>query len=345
MSEHGVTLREWAPLYEAALEFKELACWEWMSDGDLFGVENPETGEIGYCCVLGGLGEVFALNVYLGSEGLASYWRLHNVSERAIAEGTVADSGALLGSQFCLMASFEDRSDLHRNDLAVIRKLGLKFRGGKQWPMFRSYRPGFVPWFLTAPEARFLPIALCQAAQVTARLRDGPDSLEPPDGDAELYLVRVFEEGTWTDRWRRPPSYEVRQPVALPDEMRLARIQRSNFPRKATWHAACVFLPMVIEEGERPYYPFGFPVLSDEGMALGMELIKPGEVENALPDKFLGLVEKLKCVPKLVLAGGEDTFRLLEPIAGKLGFRIQKAERLPAIEAFLKTMEEFMDRR
>ncbi|MFQ5852321.1 MAG: hypothetical protein ACE5JU_17285, partial [Candidatus Binatia bacterium] len=311
MNKQDILLRDWVALYEAAIKFKDLGCWEWMTDSDLFGVQNPETGEIGYCCVLGQLGEVLALNVYPGSEGLASYWRLHEASRAAMDEGTAMDSGALLGTQLCFMASFEDRSELHQNDLQIIRALGFKFRGKKQWPMFRSYQPGFVPWFLTAPEARFLPVALGQAMEVARRLRDNPDLLDPPDGDTELYFVRVLEGGTWRDRWQRPPPYKARQSLPLLDEVRLARIQRGKFPRRATWHAACTVLPMVIEEGDRPYYPCGFPVLSDEGIALGMDLFKPGEVEHALRDKFLDLVEKLKCLPELLLVASEEAFRLL----------------------------------
>lgn len=345
MSEQDIALRDWAALYEAAIEFKDLGCWEWMTDSDLFGVENPETGEIGYCCVLGQLGEVLALNVYPGSEGLASYWRLHEASRAAMEHGGAVGNSELLGTQLCLMASFEDRPELHQNDLRVIQTLGLKFRGKKQWPMFRSYRLGFVPWFLTPPEARFLPVALCQAIEVATRLRDNPDLLDPPDGDKELYFVRVLEGGTWMDRWQTPAAYEAPKPVPLLDEVRVARIERGKFPRRATWHAACVVLPMVIEEGDRPYYPCGFPVLSDEGIALGMDLLKPWEVEHALRDKFLDLVEKLKCLPGLLLVASEEAFRLLEPIAGRLGFRIQQADRLPAIEAFLGSMEEFMHRR
>lgn len=345
MNKPDISLRDWAALYEAAIEFRELACWEWMTDSDLFGVENPETGEIGYCCVLGQLGEVLALNVYPGSEGLASYWRLHEASSAAMEEGAALDSGSLLGTQLCFMASFEDRPELHQNDVRIVRGLGLKFRGKKQWPMFRSYRPGFIPWFLTPPEARFLPVALRQAIEVAARLRDNLDLLDPPDGDTGLYFVRVLEGGTWRDRWQRPPPYKAPQSVPLLDEVRLARIQRGKFPRRTTWHAACVVLPMVIEEGDRPYYPCGFPVLSDEGVALGMDLFKPGEVEHALRDKFLDLVKKLKYLPERLLVASEETFRLLEPIAGRLGFRIKQADRLPAIEAFLRSMEEFMQAR
>ncbi len=43
---------DWQALYKAALEFKEIAPWDWMSDSDIFGVKSPYDGEIGYCCVL-----------------------------------------------------------------------------------------------------------------------------------------------------------------------------------------------------------------------------------------------------------------------------------------------------
>ncbi len=61
MSVPIVITEVWEELYGVARVFKEAACWDWMSESDMFGVLNPENGEIGYCCVLGGLGEVFGL--------------------------------------------------------------------------------------------------------------------------------------------------------------------------------------------------------------------------------------------------------------------------------------------
>ncbi|MBM4258679.1 MAG: hypothetical protein FJ147_22610 [Deltaproteobacteria bacterium] len=185
----AISSQDWSALYAAAIAFKDLGCWEWMYDSDLFGVQNPETGEIGYCCIMGNLGEVFALHVYQGSEGLESYWLLHEQAELEY-EGVPLSPAELLGSQKCLAASFEDRADLEKKDLQLIRSLKLQFRGKNAWPMFRNYKPGFFPWFLTsAEEVRFLTIALQQATAIGLRMRENPDLLDPPQGNDTTWKV------------------------------------------------------------------------------------------------------------------------------------------------------------
>ena len=58
-----VSIPIWKDLYEAARMFREIKCWNWMWDSDIFGVGNPENGEIGYCFVLGRIGEARQLIV------------------------------------------------------------------------------------------------------------------------------------------------------------------------------------------------------------------------------------------------------------------------------------------
>ena len=50
------TAVEWNALYKAAAEFREIEPWAWVTEDDIFDVQNPVTGEIGYCCVMGELG-------------------------------------------------------------------------------------------------------------------------------------------------------------------------------------------------------------------------------------------------------------------------------------------------
>ena len=76
MKQIKVEIEDWAELYKAFMEFKELECWYWIFDSDLFGVQNPEDKRTGYCCIMGKLGRYKALALYLGTEGLESYLRI-----------------------------------------------------------------------------------------------------------------------------------------------------------------------------------------------------------------------------------------------------------------------------
>lgn len=47
------SLEQWHALYAAAIDLQKLAPWQWMNGDDLFAVENPTTGEVGYANVMG----------------------------------------------------------------------------------------------------------------------------------------------------------------------------------------------------------------------------------------------------------------------------------------------------
>jgi len=183
MTEPGPTLEEWRKLYQAAVRVKEIAPWEWMTETDVFGVQNPETGQTGFVSVMGMLGEHLALAVYLGPEGLYRFWGFQQMAATGPPE--------TLFELPHLQVSFEDRNKLNQKDRDVINSLGLRFRGRQAWPMFRSYRPGFWPWYLEAAEARFLTFALEQAVDVALRFKEAPAMLEAPD--EQSYLVRTHE--------------------------------------------------------------------------------------------------------------------------------------------------------
>ncbi|MDB8552662.1 DUF6930 domain-containing protein [Turicibacter sanguinis] len=158
------TVTEWSRLYQASMDFKCFSPWNFMTEDELFAVQDPETNLTGFCCILGQKGKHLALNVYLGIEGLKGYLQMLELSDDELWHPNYFKT---LWGQTCLVSSFEDRSQLSDKDIEQIKALGLKFKGTKEWPQFRDYKAGFLPAELEDGwQCRFLATALEQATQL-----------------------------------------------------------------------------------------------------------------------------------------------------------------------------------
>ena len=324
-------LKYWKKLYEASMDFKKTSCWEWMNDRDIFGVQDPVSGEIGYCVVLGSMGEVFALAVYRGTEGLLGITKIHaEMSEQEIEES--------MQMQNCLIASFEDRKDLQDKDREIIKKLDLKFRGRKQWPLYRSLIPGYVPWFLNKEEIVFLTVALQQASDVVLRLKKNPDLLTSPN--AELYFVRLAEKKgkktTWSDGFIKPESNIAREiPAYMVDELRLRRIKKAPFLRGLILEIDFFYAPYPVQEqkGQRPYFPY-LCLLVDQksGVVLKHSLAKHEELTEVFCENFLSMLEDSNMIPSSILVKRELAWEMLAPLTNLLDIEIKMVERLKMMD-------------
>jgi hypothetical protein len=323
------SLKEWGELYDSAMKFKQAECWNWMWDTDLFGVQNPESGEVGYCCVMGRGGEHFALGVYLGTEGLETYRKIQR-------DGNSLSLFDMVGLQKCLTASFEDRRYLSERDFNVIKALSLKFRGHNAWPQFRSYLPGYAPWYLSKDEAKFLTVALLQAVDVALRFKDNPQMLNRLSKNQ--YLVRVAKKGQygleWSDEWMEPSFSEKKnvdiQPV---DEHRLNKIKSANLRHSEIWETDLFYFPQAIwEKGQRPYYPrMMFIVDHFSGMVLGYHLAETEKWCDII-EVILKTIENLKIVPEEMWVKREESLITLESITSNLKIKLKKVKSLPMLE-------------
>lgn len=331
MAESSPTSSEWRKLYQAAIRVKELAPWEWMTETDIFGVQDPETDEIGFVSIMGMLGEHLALAVYLGAEGLYSFWGFQQIADSAPPE-------ALLDMPH-LQASFEDRGELSTKDRDVIKELGLKFRGRQEWPMFRSYRPGYLPWYLEAPEARTLTYALEQAAEVALRFKEDPALLDP--SDEESYLVRVPREvrGTlmWEDEVVRVPPVEPEPiPIVMDVEVLewVKRLPRGEHTLEMDFF---VFPVRIQEKGTRPYLPHVLLVVeSHSGMILGHELLAPEpgleEMWGLVPMEVVHLFARMGILPREIKVPSFRLLALLQLLEEELDVEVKVAPRLQSLD-------------
>ena len=325
IKEKNASLEEWKALYQAAKEFGEIKPWKWMTETDIFGVQNPLTGEVGYCCVMGELGEVLAMSVYLGTSGLQGYSN--------IIEGRVEENDPdMMFAQDCFMVSFEDRDGLEKEDMALIKKTGLRFSGRRAWPLFRRYEPGFFPSPIAAEDVVYLTAVLKQAKDVCLRLKENRNLLMNPEEN--VYLVRVPDRdtGRWADAWMSPAPLQKIHVAASLDELRILKIKKIAKHSPVTWEIDFFFAPTPIE-GERPYFPYAIMIAdSGTGFIHDMYLSDTATYHTVFPERFLSCIEKTATIPSAILARKDETISLIQPITRKLGIKLDKTSKLPAID-------------
>jgi hypothetical protein len=319
-------------LYEAAVRFRDAHPWEWMTETDLFGIQNPETEEIYYASIMGMRGEHRALALYQGSQGLYRFWHFQETAETAPPE-------ALFEIPH-LQASFEDRNMLNQKDREIIKSLGLKFRGRGAWPMFRSYQPGYVPWFVTAQEARCLTWGLEQSLEVAQRFERDPALLQPPD--QESYLVRVPRQErkalTWEERWLRPPP-PAAQPIEIKMDLRaLAHLHRLPRGKMNLQVDLFMFPARIREKDARPYFPYSLLLVdAQSGFVLGTELLAPEPSLEAMwgtvPLKLVQTLVRTRALPARITVRSDLLKALLEPLTDELGIQLRQSHSLRALDS------------
>lgn len=330
-------------LYEVAGRIKELAPWQWMDESQVFGVKHPETGELGFVSIMGMAGEHFAVSVYRGAEGLYGFWGLE-------------EAGPYMNPQMLLdipqlQASFEDRDQTEKQDRELIKTLGLKFRGAKAWPLFRSYSSGYMPWYLTAEETRFLTVALEQTLVVAPRVKANPDLLwsedDTVDGD---YLIRVAQTENGATVWRdqmmpvpEPPSPQVKIMMDMDAFAHLKSLPPSRLVLETDFFS----MPTPVQDkGGRPYFPtMLLMVEASQGMVLGFEMMPPAENRETLwgkiPLEIVCKLAELGVRPQEIHVSSELLFNLLEVIGQELNCPIKQRGHLPGLEEAREGLFQF----
>jgi hypothetical protein len=325
------SMPQWQILYDLAQAFRETGPWQWMSEDDLFGVQDPDTGEVGYCSVIGELGEAHGLAIYPGSEGLVSYAMMKEIEDPL--------DPALISRQRTLSLIFANRDELSSKDKALIKELGIKFRGKNAWPVFRSMKPWYYPWYLTADEAEFFIVVLQQALEFCLEYRQNPYIMEAPQEDR--ILVKVKEGENWQYQWQELPSPQgIELPVLIPTDIAVKRIKQECRKATAKWETGFFPFPAPVKDkgDERPYYPVvTLWVDQVSGLILHFEIFKPGEWHR-VADSFISTALLTRSLPARIYTSQPEVRILLQAVAEKLGITLRPTKELKALETAKESM-------
>ena len=334
----------WLNFFKAAEAFRDLAPWNWMYDQDMFGVKDPVTGEIGWCCIMGAAGEVFALGVYPGDEGYASYLRLLEL-DNDTEELDRTHAGL---SQKILKIEFVNRDETDETDRKTFKELGLKYRGDNQWIQAREMLPGYLPWYLNEKQAVFLTHVLQQAMDVARRFQQDEEILENDDDNTLVRVSEMTAQGlVWEDRYQSEPEFPEKEPRQV-NEFLVNRAKKELKREKAAICFTMAYMPGAVKKGEgesRPYFArIGFWIAYGSAYILGLELFTPKSLMKDFDEKFFQKLHMTKIIPGQLIVDSQMAYDLVEPICQALDIELILAPEIPDFKEVYKGMSQFMGR-
>jgi hypothetical protein len=330
-------LDQWRKLYDTAAKVRDLTPWAWMEEMDVFGVQDPQTGEIGYVSVMGMLGEYLAVHVYRGSLAIQRFEIIHQ-------EGRNTPLEYLLETPQ-LQLSFVGRDELDADDRKLNKQVNFKGRGANAWLQFRTLRAGYAPHLPDeAADVQQLTTALEQLIELLPRLKTNPGLLEVGEG---LYLVRVQRpDGTWEDKALKPP------PAALPNivlqmDLTLLNKVKELAVTPMDIQADLFLLPTMMRDHQYPYFVYIMLLVDPHAMIpLDFETLKPypvlEDMYGSLPLVIVKMFNKLGIRPQTLSVRSPALARLLASTCEELGIELRRAKRLRALETVRQGMMDLI---
>lgn len=316
MANSVTSVERWKAFYKTAAQFRDAAPWRWLRDRDIFGVRNPETDEIGWCCVMGAGGQHYALAVYDGNIGLQNYWHLATTDPSTAQFNPEYRNAGLCQKGW--MVAFEDANMVYPQNKKHLKALGLSFRGSNQWIVATSLDPGLYPWPLEENQLPFVQLCLEQA-MVVAEAQKGQSMLHSGD----LFLVREQNkaDGTWSNAYMDPDDF-----LGTPSLSPIKPSEKFNQEVKAMKRIkGCIVLANFLstrnieeKKGEQPQHPCVLLAIQyGSGYILAQEMIQYSKMAQSLENFLLRTFRTIKGVPMQIAYHHPPIGELLEDIAEK----------------------------
>jgi hypothetical protein len=315
-------------LYAETTEFMEERPWEFLADEELILVDDPESGERCYCCVMGAAGEWTGMHAY---QGEASY-RVY----RSLASGHRPDPYSFYEKQKGVSLEIVRASDLEAADQVLLKAFDHPLKKGMLAPQFRAVRPGYLPWHVTEAEGRLLRHCLCAVNIFCAMATD--EELEGFWREKDVYLLVVQERPDQEYKVRlvtAPAPGPAPLEVADLDEERIRRIAAEYKKSETILEAEHFFAPGTIGQKNERKMCMHLTLVADakSGFLYHSEFGMPGESRAVTVNRaLLAAMESAHSMPAEVLVKETALTISLAGLGSALGFKVRAVKNLPATQ-------------
>ncbi len=328
-------------LYDLAAELFARRPWTLLADEELVLVERASAEEMCFCSIMGALGQVFSLHVYLGPDGYRLFKRLQS--------GEPITVGEFLSIGRSLSVEFVPLRELTPPDRALLKAMGHPLKPRTRAPIFRSFRPGYHPWYVTEGEARDL--AECERAMSAfwdVFLRN-PDEDYWEKEDVYPLLAPRTEKG-------KEAEYQIHSvhapllPLAMPeppalDDAHIQRVRDAGFPSEGILEVDHFYgAGMIGKKNERKAcFRMALAINAETGFAYPPVVVSAeSSAGDALTRLVFQTIEAGRALPREMRVRSSEFKVLLEPLAHALGISMKVLDSLPALDFAKSHLMEMM---
>ncbi len=329
---HPVDSSDLKTLFSFSDYVARLSPWEYLYESQVFGVRpNGAEGDTYWVNVIGGAGEVFAVNIYRGLRGLHGLAVLIGAMDAA-EDGEDYDSVAVGMEQCMFQIEFVTKVDLDVWDRKAIKKArrSLPTKRGALSPRFLSFVPGYLPWRLEADEGKELAELCREVMTVLSFLEEEPEMC--PEFPSEEIPVFVFgdEEGVDIRLEDTRSVIEALDDGANPlielDDFSKEKYRSLPQNEEVEWELATSIGPAIIDDKKsRPYFPYVCVICEREyGRVLVTELYPKERQASHIVSVLIQALDTLRERPKVVFVEERGLFELVQEWLTPLGIRVEK---------------------
>jgi hypothetical protein len=336
-----VPLTSWKKLHEATAEFIKLEPWKAFNDTHLFGIQDPASGSIGYCAIMGSESQFYGFVLHRGDIGLLTYLKLIQ--------------GEYEGKEFdfyvetdCLRIELCSPAELESEEREILNKV--QCEQTNLAPCFRSNLPNFTSWYINEEEAEHLTFCMKAVCRFVEEYKDRPD--EVTNWSEFSFPLCVADPGSKdgiTIKKHTVTSVNIPKEKKVKPYSNMAildDLKTWEFPQSGSWELDTFLTPMLIHERGRPFPPKTMMIVhADTKEILCADNYDP--IEEDLPCEkiatlLINTIQEKKILPNLLPVTDERLHGYLQPICEALNIEILLAEKLHVMPLVQKDMAEHM---
>ena len=320
------TFDDWRRALTAADALRTSGLLDWITEDDVFAVEDPATSEVGFVAVSHhDDAEQAHVMLLLGPDAL----RVHE----SIQWHFFVDQTDLRTRQNAVTVTYDDREERHEVTQRLIDDLGMAFDDDIA-PSLARFEPGVFPHYPSGDDVRRAADAFEQALVAFARLQEDDEAFER---DGEM-LVRCMKDGEWHDDWRAIDTLTAPTPSEWfdPPQDLVARIATVG-EAKGVWEYGAMYAPVPFDPDAGPQLACIHLITDTSGRTFN-EGVGPRLDARGMCEFLVAAIEKAARRPVTLQIADDELAAAVAGLAAQSGIELQVVDHLDYIGADYETL-------